>query len=37
MHDKQQSRLAFEIWEKLCKLESALWEYYFDEFMELTM
>jgi len=37
MHSQQQSQLAFELWEKLCQLESALWECYFDEFMELTM
>ena len=37
MHSQQQSQLAFELWEKLSQLESALWECYFDEFMELTM
>ena len=37
MQSKQQSQLAFEIWQKLCHLESALWECYCDEFMELIL
>jgi hypothetical protein len=37
MHSKQQSQLAFETWQKICQLESALWDCYCDEFMELIL
>jgi hypothetical protein len=35
MDRKEQIQLAFEICERLYQLETALWDCYFNEFMEL--
>jgi hypothetical protein len=34
---KEEARLAFELWNKICQLESVLWAIYDKEFMALIM
>ena len=37
MNQKEQIQLAFEIYENLARLESALWGQYYKEFLEIIM
>ena len=37
MDQKEQIKLALEICDRISRLESALWDQYFDEFMNIIM
>lgn len=37
MKQKEQIQMAFEICERISKLESALWDLYFNEFLDIIM
>ena len=37
MDKKEQIQLAFEICDRISRLESALWEQYYNEFMDIIM
>lgn len=37
MDQKEQIHLAFEICEKMSQLESALWDQYYKEFLDIIM
>jgi hypothetical protein len=37
MDQKEQIQLAFEIYERIARLESALWGLYYKEFLEIIM
>ena len=37
MKQKEQIQLAFEICERISKLESVLWDLYFNEFLDIIM
>ena len=37
MHQKEQIQLAFEICDRMSRLESALWDQYYKEFMDIIM
>lgn len=37
MKQKQHIQMAFEICERISKLESALWDLYFNEFLDIIM
>jgi vacuolar-type H+-ATPase subunit C/Vma6 len=37
MNQKEQIQLAFEIYERMSRLESALWGQYYKQFLEIIM
>ena len=37
MDQKEQIKLAFEIYERIARLENALWGQYYKEFLEIIM
>ncbi len=37
MDQNEQIQLAFEICDRISRLESALWDLYFDEFMDIII
>lgn len=37
MNQKEQIQLAFEIWDRMAHLESALWDQYYHEFLDIIM
>ncbi len=37
MNQKEQIQLAFEICDRISRLESALWDQYYNEFMDIIM
>ena len=37
MNQKKQIQLAFEICDRISRLESALWDQYYNEFMDIIM